>query len=85
MLGYTKTELVDLVGDVYTALLHPDDTSVFDDFCVRLAETECCESVAYRLIQKDGTVVRVVDTMASIKGDDGSMRGYSVVCEVLDD
>lgn len=85
MLGYTKTELVDLVGDVYTALLHPDDTSVFDDFCVRLAETECCESVAYRLIQKDGTVIRVVDTMASIKGDDGSMRGYSVVCEVLDD
>ena len=85
MLGYAKTELVDLVGDVYTALMHPDDTSVFDDLCVRLAEQECCESVAYRLIKKDGTVIRVVDTMASIKGDDDSMRGYSVVCEVLDD
>ena len=85
MLGYTKTELVDLVGDVYSALMHPDDTSAFDDFCARLAEKECCESVAYRLIKKDGTVIRVVDTMASIKSDDGCMRGYSVVCEVLED
>lgn len=85
MLGFKKAELSDLIGEVYTALMHPDDTSVFDSFAHRLAKREGCESVAYRLIKKDGTIIRVVDTMTSVMGDDGFMRGYSVVCEILDD
>ncbi len=82
MLGYTRSELTSLIGKSYTALMHPDDTLVFENFICRLAKEESCESVAYRLIKKDGTVIRVVDTMASIRGNDGCMRGYSVVCEI---
>lgn len=85
MLGYKKAELSDLIGGVYTALMHPDDTSIFDEFASRLAHEEDCESVVYRLIKKDGSVIRVVDTMASIMGNDGCMRGYSVVCEIPDE
>ena len=82
MLGYTKPELVELIGCAYTALMHPDDTIIFDNFVLRLAKRESCESVAYRLVKKDGSVIRVVDTMASVRGDDGTMRGYSIVCEI---
>ncbi len=65
--------------------MHPDDTSIFDEFASRLAHEEDCESVVYRLIKKDGSIIRVVDTMASIMGNDGCMRGYSVVCEIPDE
>lgn len=82
MLGFKKTELSGLIGGAYTALIHPDDTSVFDDFALRLAKKEGCESVVYRLIKRDGTIIRVVDTMTSVMGDDGYMRGYSVVSEI---
>ncbi|MBN2944945.1 MAG: PAS domain-containing protein [Collinsella sp.] len=85
MLGYQETELAELTGEVYTALVHPDDTALFDDFAQRLAESEGCDSVVYRLIRRDGSVIRVVDTMASVLCEDGVMRGYSVVCEVPDD
>ena len=85
MLGYTKSELGELIGCAYTALMHPDDTGIFDSFVLRLAKRESCESVAYRLIKKDGSVIRVVDTMASVRGNDGAMRGYSVVCEIPDE
>lgn len=54
MLGYQETELAELTGEVYTALVHPDDTALFDDFAQRLAENEGCESIAYRLIKKTG-------------------------------
>ena len=84
MLGYRKAELLDLTGGVYTALMHPDDTATFDAFALRLFREENCESVVYRLIKKDGSTIRVVDTMASIMGNDGYMRGYSVVCEIPD-
>lgn len=85
MLGYQETELAELTGEVYTALVHPDDTALFDDFAQRLAENEGCDSVVYRLIRRDGSVIRVVDTMASVVCEDGVIRGYSVVCEVPDD
>ena len=85
MLGYSKPDLVKLVGMAYTALMHPDDTAIFDSFVFRLAAKEGCESVVYRLIKEDGSIIRVVDTMTSIRGNDGCMRGYSVVCEIPDE
>ncbi len=85
MLGYGRHELEKLIGSIYTALMHPDDTGIFEDFVVSLAAKEDCQSVAYRLIKKDGSIIRVVDTMASVMGDDGCMRGYSVVCEIPDE
>ncbi len=85
LLGYAKSELADLIGVSYTALMHPDDTAIFDDLVLRLAKRESSESLAYRLIKKDGSVIRVVDTMTSVRGNDGVMRGYSVVCEIPDE
>lgn len=85
MLGYKKHELSELVGETYTALLHPDDSVAFDEFVLNLANEESCESISYRLIKKDGSIIRVVDTMTSIRGNDGDMRGYSVICEIPDE
>ncbi len=85
MLGYTKPELTHLIGKVYTALIHPDDNHIFDEFACRLATKENCESTAYRLIKKDGSIIKVVDTMVSVRGNDDIMRGYSVVCEIPDE
>ncbi len=84
MLGYSKAELVEQIGNIYTALVHPDDTGIFDEFVGGLAQTEMTDSTIYRLIKKDGSVIYVNDTTASIMGNDGFMRGYSVVCELPD-
>ncbi len=85
MLGYGKHELAGLIGEPYTALVYPDDTRAFERFARRLARKEGCESATYRLIKRDGTVIQVVDTMASIRVNDGCMRGYSIVCEIPGD
>lgn len=82
MLGYRKTEFSELVEGVYTATVHPDDVSTFVDFVQRMSEKETSESISYRLIKKDGSIIRVADTMTSIIGNDGFMRGYSVVSEI---
>lgn len=84
MLGYTKRELFELIGHIYTGVVHPDDCSDFDEFCFGLAQKEKSATTAYRMIKKDGTVIHVVDTMTSIVGDDGDMRGYSVVSQIPD-
>lgn len=85
MLGFKRTEFLALAAGIYTPLVHPDDTALFEEFISRMAASECCESVVYRLIKKDGSVIRVVDTMASLVGRDGHMRGYSVVSEIPDE
>ena len=85
MLGYRKTEFSELVEGVYTVTVHPDDVSTFVDFVQRMAEKETSESISYRLIKKDGSIIRVADTMTSVVGNDGFMRGYSVVSEIRED
>lgn len=85
MLGYEKSELADLVGGCYTAVMHPDDVVAFDEFVCRLAEADGCESLVYRLVKRDGSIARVADTMASVTDDEGITRGYSVVCEIPED
>ncbi len=85
MLGYTKHELSALIGHAYTGVVHPDDCGIFDKFCSNLAKKEDSLSATYRMIKKDGTVIHVADAMTSIMGDDGEMRGYSVVCQIPDD
>lgn len=82
MLGYRKTEFSELVEGVYTVTVHPDDAALFASFVHRLAKKETSESISYRLIKKDGSIIRVADTMTSVIGDDGFMRGYSVVSEI---
>ena len=85
MLGYKKSELDGLIEGCYTAVMHPDDATSFDAFVYRLAEADGCESVKYRLVKRDGSMVRVADTMTSITDDEGVTRGYSVVCEIPED
>ena len=82
MLGYEKSELSELIGGCYTAVMHPDDVAAFDEFVCRLAEADGCESLVYRLVKRDGSIVRVADTMASVTDDEGITKGYSVVCEI---
>ncbi len=85
MLGFGKRELADLVGGSCTALIHPDDIPAYERFIQELSKEEGCKSISYRLIKSDGTAINVVDTMASIRLDDGVMRGYSVVCGISGD
>lgn len=82
MLAYEKSELIDFLGGRYTAMMHPDDVAAFNGFVHRLAEADGCESLIYRLVKRDGSIIRVVDTMVSATDDEGITRGYSVVCEI---
>ena len=52
MLGYRKTELLELIEGIYTVTVHPDDVPMFVDFVQRMAEKEISESISYRLIKK---------------------------------
>lgn len=62
--GYTMDDLLDERGlGIYTKMMHPDDHEKFGVFCEELAREECCKTVSYRIVKKDGSVIAVNDTL----------------------
>ena len=82
MVGLEEKDLLSESEDLYAALVHPADRQRYVQFlqCAKSKEqTLTCE---YRIVKKDGTVLYVSDTIASEKGDDGTLVGYSVLTDI---
>ncbi|MST80225.1 sensor domain-containing diguanylate cyclase [Lactobacillus equicursoris] len=82
MLGYTEDEFNELVGTVYTRAVYEEDRPIFSKMAHELAKKEETQTVEYRMIAKDGTLVPVSDTMESVRSGDGVMYGYSMVTDL---
>lgn len=82
MLGYTREELETLTDGNYTKLLVEEDRPSFAAFVRELAKKPQKLTIEYRFIKKDGSIIYAADTMESILGEDGTMKGYSSVTDV---
>lgn len=79
LLGYTEEEFNKLVGNVYVrAVVKEDWVKMARAFSV-LSQEEGSATVTYRMIARDGHIVNVSDTMESLRAEDGTMYGYSMV------
>lgn len=84
MLGYTAGELNAILGDdrKYTNLLAEQDREKYEAFIRDIrdsGETGTCE---YSMICKDGSMLKLSDTLEVKDGSDGDKYGYGVVIDI---
>ena len=85
MVDRREEELLDGTSDGYAGLLvHPADRERYDAFLGRLAAAEHTLTCDYRLVKRDGTVIRVRDTAISRRLSDGTLVGSSVLTDITD-
>ncbi|MEG1730291.1 MAG: diguanylate cyclase [Oscillospiraceae bacterium] len=82
MSGYTEAEIHTLFDDVYTKLLVEEDRSVFADAVLQLAVEPAYQILEYRMLRKDGTVIRIEDHLRSVRMEDGRIWGFGVAIDV---
>lgn len=84
MLGYTVDELNEILGEDrrYTNLLAEEDRKKYEVFIRDIrdsSETGTCE---YSMICKDGSMLKLSDTLEVKDGSDGDKYGYGVVIDI---
>ena len=81
LLGYNPNEFAQVVGEKYTSIIAEKDRVRYLGFIKRLGEKPGVEACEYALQKKDGSFVRVVDTMESVLDGSGVVYGYASVIE----
>lgn len=66
----------------YLALVHPGDREAYGAFLDRLAQGVQCETLQYRLVRGDGSILTVSDTIHTAVGENGSPIGSSVLTDI---
>ena len=82
MLGFTKEESEAYTKDCYCENMLMEDRDLFVDFVSKLGKHYGTETCEYRMIQKDGSIIYVLDTMESMMCPDGIVHGYSSVTDI---
>ncbi len=84
MLGLTKRELLCEDADAYARLVHPADRERYAAFLNSMKGREQTRAAEYRLVNQDGAVIHVRDTMTSAMEDGGVLAGYSVLSDITE-
>ena len=84
MLGMQKEELLDDGRDLYALQVHPADREKYSEFIQDMIRKEQALTGEYRLVQKNGTIIWVRDTIMPKRLDDGTLIGYSVLTDITD-
>lgn len=82
MMGYTREEFHQLVGDKYSRVIYEEDRNIFRKFVRELAAEGGTNTCEYRMVCKDGTLISVSDIMDAKRSSSGVMYGYSVVVDL---
>lgn len=84
MIGYTHAEVSNILGSEkdYCQLIHPEDRTAFNDFCIDMAKKGGKRTIEYRMLCKDGSIITVADTMEAKRNSSGIMYGYSAVADL---
>ncbi|MBQ0004921.1 MAG: PAS domain-containing protein [Clostridiales bacterium] len=84
MIGYRAWELTETIESKYTCLVHPEDTEEYNRFFSGFMDRERCDSITYRMLNKDGESIYVAETMASKRSEDKHLRGFAIICDISD-
>lgn len=84
MLGYTEDELDEILGDYrkYTNLLAEEDREKYEMFVRNIGESGKAGICEYSMICKDGSMLKLSDTLEVKDGSDGDKYGYGVVIDI---
>ncbi len=72
LLGYSVAEWLEGGGAFFDALVHPDDLEAFLEERARSRTTDAAFSLSYRLLDRNGRVVWVLDESHAVLGADGT-------------
>lgn len=81
MLGLHCNALLSENEDLYAMRVHPGDRDAYRAFLAKLAAAAQTQTLQYRLIRQDGSVIFVSDTITSYCSD-GCMMGDSVLTDI---
>lgn len=82
--GYARDELLSDAEDRYLKLVHAADREAYCSCIQALKTAEQTLSVQYRLTRRDGTVIWVMDTLSSRRGEQGVMTAASVLSGITE-
>lgn len=77
MLGVTT-----LTAESYLQLVHPADRKAYTAFLARLADGRPEDTLQYRMIKPDGSIISVCDTIHTGRSADGCVMGNSVLANI---
>lgn len=84
MLGYTVDELNEILGEdrKYTNLLAEEDREKYEVFVRKIRESGETGTCEYSMICKDGSMLKLSDTLEVKDGSEGDNYGYGVVIDI---
>lgn len=82
MLGVEEGELLHPERDLLAAFVHPADREIYADFLQNLAEREQTLCAEYRLMKRNGAVIRVRNHATSVKSEDGALIASCTLTEL---
>ena len=83
MLNLSEEALLSEKEDLYAMHVHPGDRDAYRVFLEKLSAATQTQTLQYRLIKQDGSVIFVSDTMTSYCSE-GRMMGDSVLTDITD-
>ncbi len=84
MTGYSRTDIEETMHSMYVEMVVPEDHHIILETMKSLMSYPHVETAIYRMKKKDGSTIRVLDKMRSVRHPDGKLWGYSVVMEIDD-
>ena len=84
MLGYTKEELNEILGDDknYTNLLAEHDRDKYEAFIQKIKDSGKTGSCEYSMLCRDGSMIELSDTLEVKGSSSGEKYGYGVVIDI---
>ena len=82
--GYTKEELKEMCGDVFTEIVHPEDRDYFLENIFAMAAEIGQRVFEYRIIKKDGGIIWVMESMCSVELSNGERWAFAVVIDITE-
>ena len=84
MLGYTEDELDEILGNdrKYVNLLAEKDREKYEAFVKKIKDSDETYTCEYSMICRDGSMLKLSDTLEVKDGSDGKQYGYGVVIDI---
>ncbi len=81
---YSQHDIRETMKASYVEIIVPEDRGKFLDCLNRLADHPDTGQVSYRIKRKDGSIIRVLDRIRSVRHEDGKMFCYAVIVRIND-
>lgn len=83
MLGYKdKDDFIKCTKNYYRHNILEEDLTKYNEFLNKVSKPHAKETLIYRMLKKDGTIIFVLDINEAVEREDGTVVGYSSVIDI---